>query len=185
MVKIKGTVVLDTIRAVVEREGQHGYDTLIGMLDDDAKKLFQNEVLATAWYPLDAFTSFLEVDIQHTAGGHAQVLIGRAELVVERELRGVYRVFARLSSPVTVIKRLMTIHGAYFQGLQIGSACNGRGSATVTYDGFEPCHRLMQYTLIGFYRKALDLCGAKQVQVGFSSSDVGGKQRWQFGLSWR
>ena len=60
----------------------------------------------------------------------------------------------------------------------------GSHRATVRYVGFEPQHRLMEYALIGFYRKALELSGAKQVSTGFTNSSGQGKGYWELALSW-
>jgi hypothetical protein len=185
MVNIKGTVVLDTIHAVKEREGEQVLAKIVRLLDDDTRRVFEGEIFTTAWYPLDAFVRFLAVDLQETAGGNERVLIARSEVVVEQELRGIYRVFARLSSAEAVLRRLTGIHQTYFQGVSVDLQTTGSGQAIARYVGFEPQHRLMEYTLIGFYRKTLELSGAKQVSAGFTSSSAQGKGYWELALSWR
>jgi len=42
----------------------------------------------------------------------------------------------------------------------------------------------MEYALIGFYRKALELSGAEQVSTGFTNSSGQGKGYWELALSW-
>ena len=185
MVTIKGTVILDSIRAVKEREGEQVYAEIIRLLDEDTRRVFQGGIFDTAWYPLDAFVRFLAVDLQETAGGNERVLIARSEVVVEKQLRGLYRVFARLSSAESVIRRLTGIHRTYFEGVTIDFKTTGSTQATVRYVGFEPQHRLMEYALIGLYRKALELSGAKQVSTGFTASSGQGKGYWGLALSWR
>jgi hypothetical protein len=185
MANIKGTVILDSFRAVKDREGEQVYAKIIRLLDDDTRRVFQNEIFATAWYPLDAFVRFLAADLQETAGGNERVLIARSEVVIEKQLRGIYRVFARLSSAEAVLRRLSGIHQTYFQGVSVDFQTTGAGQATVRYVGFEPQHRLMEYTLVGFYRKTLELSGARQVSAGFTSSSAQGKGYWELALSWR
>jgi len=185
MVTIKGTVILDTIRAVKEREGEAVYAKIVGLLDEDTRRLFQGGIFDPGWYPLDAFVRFLAVDLRETAGGNESVLVARSEVVVERQLRGVYRVFARLSSAESVIRRLAAIHGTYFQGTTVEFATTGSHRATVRYVGFEPQHRLMEYVMTGFYRKALELSGARRVSIDFATSTSQGRECWEFALSWQ
>jgi hypothetical protein len=185
MVTIKGTVVLDSIRAVKEREGEAVYTKIIRLLDEETRRVFESGIFDTAWYPLDAFVRFLAADLQETAGGNERVLIARSEVVVEKQLSGIYRVFARLSSAEAVIRRLTGIHRTYFEGVQINFKTTGSTQATVRYVGFEPQHRLMEYPLIGFYRKALELSGAKQVSTGFTTSRGQGRGYWELALNWR
>ena len=182
MVYIKGTVVLDTISAVRSRDGDAVYDRIVGLLDEDSQRVFRGQVIATGWYPLDAFVRFLAIDLRETAGGDEAVLVARSEAVVERQLRGVYRVFARMTSAESMIRRLMNIHKTYFQGTSISYDQVGRGRATVRYTGLEPHHRLMEHVLVGFYRKALQIGGAKRVSVLCNRTAAGGA--WELDVRW-
>lgn len=185
MVKIKGTTVLDTIRAVREREGEQGLDQVLGQLAGETQRLFRGEILPSAWYPLDAFTEFLDADLRQTARGNEQVLAGRAAAVVEEQLRGTYRAFARSPTPQAMIKRLSAIHETYFQGVTIAFECTEPGRARVEYIGFAEQHRLMTHVLIGFYRKTLEVCGAKQIGVDLHRSGPSTRQHWELSLTWR
>jgi hypothetical protein len=55
----------------------------------------------------------------------------------------------------------------------------------VKYEGFEKHHRLLEYVLIGFYRKALELCGAKQVQVMVTVPIANGGRFCELTKTWR
>ncbi len=183
MVRIKGTVILDTIRAVKDREGEDEYARILGLLEESTRRLLQGKLFPGGWYPLDAFVHFLAVDIRETASGNDAILIRRSELVVEKQLRGIYRVFTRLASTESVLRRLASIHRTYFQGVEIQLQSTGRGQALVKYIGFGPEHRLMEYVLVGFYRKTLELSGAKLVNASFLTS-ARGRGDWELTLGW-
>lgn len=104
--------------------------------------------------------------------------------MVERQLRGIYKVFARLSSAESVVKRIATIHGTYFRNTTVRFECTGRGHAIVEYEGFEAQHRIMRPVLIGFYRKALEVYGAKAVSVRFVRPAPDRAQSWILELAW-
>lgn len=185
MVKIKGLVVLDTLQAVKAREGQAGWAKLFGLLGDDAKACLQGELHPTAWYPLEVLTELLGADLRETASGKDHVLVGRVEAVVEKELRGVYRALFRPSPPEVMLKRIVTIHETYFQGVTIGFEQPRAGLALITYAGFGEQHEVMKSVLIGFYRKALELCGAKQTGASLQATTVEGTLRWTVTLLWQ
>ena len=164
-VTIKGSAVLDSVRAIKARSGEDGYQEIVDTLDEQARTLFRSPILPTAWFPLDAFARFLEADIRESAGGNEQVLVKRSEGIIEGQLRGIYKLFIRLGSPEFVLKRLSVIHTAYFNGVAVDLTSLAPGRAVIRYTGFEPQHRIMGHTLIGFFRKALEISGAKDVAV--------------------
>jgi len=184
VVEIKGLSVIDSVEAVRRRDGQKALDRITQLLSDDAKRLVQGQLLPNAWYPLDAFVQFLEVDIQVTARGNSGVLVARAETVIEHQLRGIYKVFARLSSAQSLLKRLATIQGTYFRNADIRFMNIGDGQATVEYAGFCERHRIMRPVLIGFYRKALEICGVKVTSVDFVAPGPDGEPSWTLNLAW-
>ncbi len=166
---IKGISVLDAVKAVKARAGEDGYNRVVAALDDEARQALGSPLLATSWYPLDAFVRFLRADLAVTAGGDERVLVERSEAVIDRQLRGIYRLFIKLGSPEFVLKRISTVHMAYFNGItaEIVSLTPGRG--VIRYIGFEPEHRLIGHIVIGFFRKALAISGAKDVHAAFAT----------------
>ncbi len=182
--KIKGAIVCDSLNSVRARGGDAELTRIINHLDGDAKKVFEGSIHPWEWYSLDAFTDFLEVDIRETAGGNAEVLIARAEKVIESQLRGVYRIFVKLGSPGYVVKRIASVHQTYFDGTQIIPDVDGDSRATIKYIGFKARHRILEYTIIGFYRKALEICGAKKLDVHFSVPMSDDQDYSEITISW-
>jgi len=164
---IKGRVVLDTLAAVKERAGEQELSKIINILSEESRKVFESPILFSDWYPLDAFAEFLEVDVRETADGDREVLATRSEKVVESQLRGVYRIFVRLGSPRFVITRIAAVHQTYFKGVKIVPEVEGH-AATIKYFGFQRQHNIIEDVIIGFFRKALEMSGAKRVDLKFT-----------------
>src|SRR5208282_3280429 len=184
MVQIKGTAVLDTIAMVKKRAGEEGFKKIVALLDEDARKLFSGEVFTSSWYPLDLFTQFLEVEIRESAGGNEEVLIKGSEAVIERQLRGIYKVFVKLGSPEFVLKRIAAVHATYFQGVPIEVKLLGKGRALVKYTGFEKQHRIMGFAIVGFFKKALEISGARDAAIYFSTPIEDGKGYSELSIAW-
>ncbi len=185
MLQIKGTAVGDSIRAVKSRLGDEAYDAIVSRLEGEARALFEEGfVLASRWYSLDSFAQFLEAAVEVTARGDARVLIKRAEELTERQLSGVYQAFADLGSPQAVIERLSAIHRTYYRGLTIEGKVLGDGRASVIYRGLEKRHWVVGPTLIGFFRKALQMSGATEVTAEFATPIEDGKGFCELVLSW-
>lgn len=185
MVEVKGSVVSDSIKAVKAHFGDQAYTSIVNQLKGDARALFERaSILSSSWYSLDAFTEFLEMDIQVTANGNEQELIKRAEVVIEQQLSGIYKMFVRFGTPQFLLNQLSVIHQTYFRGVGVSVNMLGSGKAVLKYTGFAKQHRLIGFTIIGFYRKALEISGAKDVNAAFTTFIEDNKGYCELHLSW-
>jgi hypothetical protein len=185
MVEVKGTVVRDSIKAVKARHGEQAYADIVGLLKGETRSLFEKgSVMSIGWYPLDAFVEFLEMDLKVTAQGNEQELIRRSEVIIEQELKGIYRVFVKLGSPRFVLNRISTVHQTYFRGVEIEVSLPASGNAILKYTGFERRHRLIGLSIIGFYRKALEISGAKNVKAEFATKIEDDKGYCELLVTW-
>ncbi len=184
MADIKGRVLLDTLAAVRERSGEPELAKIIKSLSNESRKVFESPILFSEWYPLDAFAEFLEVNVRETANGDREVLAKRSEKVVESQLRGVYKIFVRLGSPKFVISRISAVHETYFRGVKIIMEFE-RHSATVRYVGFQKEHNIMEQVVIGFFRKALAMSGAKRVELKFTVPIAQAGPYSELAISWQ
>lgn len=92
--------------------------------------------------------------------------------------------FVRPGSPEFVIRRIAAVHSTYFDGVQIIPEMKGPNSATIQYVGFSRGHRIMGFVILGFFRKALEISGAKKVDVHFTVPIDAGEKSWELALSW-
>jgi hypothetical protein len=187
MVLIKGSAVIDSLNSVRARMGEAGCEKILGLLDPGTSRFFREEVMtaqSTTWVPLDRFVEFLNADLVVSDGGREEALIGRAEAIIGRQLRGIYRVFVRLSRPESIVDRIAAVNATYFQGVGIERHLE-EGKATVRHIGFQPNHHLIEYVIIGFYRQALQLCGAKSVEAQFTTHIREGGPFAELQLAWR
>lgn len=184
MLHIKGTAVLDTLEAIKTRAGKAELDKIISHLDLETREILRQPISPSSWYSCDAYSRFLEADILETAGGNEQELVRRAEAVIEKQLSGIYKMFVRLGSPEFVIRRIAAVHSTYFDGVQIIPEMKGPKSATIQYVGFSRNHRIMGFVILGFFRKALEISGAKEVSVHFTVPIEAGEKFCELALSW-
>jgi len=181
---IKGTALRDTLEAIQARSGKEELERILAHLEEETKEIFERPISPSSWYPCDAFARFLEADIRETANGDEEELIKRAELVIEKQLSGIYKMFVRLGSPEFVIRRIAAVHSTYFDGVQIIPEMKGLNGATIQYVGFSREHRIMGFVILGFYRKALEISGAKKLDVHFTVPIEAGEKFCELALRW-
>src|SRR5258708_21061701 len=137
MVQIKGSAIKETINQIKTRSGEDAFQKILGLLDEETRKICEGEIFASTWYSLDLFTRFLEIEIRVLADGNEEMVTRVSEAVIERQLRGIYKAFVNLGSPEFVIKRIAAVHATDFQGVPIDVQLQGHGKALVKYTGFE------------------------------------------------
>ncbi len=184
MAEIKGTALLQSVKSIKTRAGEQEFAKIVQQLDGEARSIFEGQLFAWNWYPLDAFVKFLEADVRITANGDRTVLIARAEKVIEAQLHGIYKVFVKLGTPSFVIKGIAGVHATYFNGVQIIRELGDSNQAVIKYVGFQPHQEILGYTIIGFFRKALEISGAKQVGVNFSIPISAGGDYAELKITW-
>ena len=184
MPEIKGVTILQSIDSIKARGGENEFANIVAQLDPEARSMFEQPIDPWGWYPLDSFAAFLEADVRITAGGDPQVLVARSEKVIEKQLRGIYRMFIKLGSPAFVIKRIASVHETYFKGIHFIPEFDDSKQAVIKYIGFESRHQIIGYAIIGFYRKALEISGAKQVTVNFTVPISAGGDYAELKITW-
>ncbi len=184
MVQIKGSAIKETINQIKTRSGEDAFQKILGLLDEETRKICEGEIFASTWYSLDLFTRFLEIEIRVLADGNEEMVTRGSEAVIERQLRGIYKAFVKLGSPEFVIKRIAAVHATYFQGVPIDVQLQGHGKALIKYTGFEKQHRIMGFAIIGFFKKALEISGAKDLVIYFATPIEEGKGYSELSISW-
>jgi hypothetical protein len=184
MVQIKGSAVKETLDQIKTRVSEEAFQTVLGLLDEETRKFCEAEIFSSSWYSLDLFTRFLVIQNRVLAGGNEEMITRGAEVVNERQLRGIYKAFVKLGSPEFVIQRIAAVHATYFQGVTVEVQMPEKNKAFVRYTGFEKQHRVMGFAIIGFFSKALELSGAKDRVVYFSTPIEEGKSYSEVSLGW-
>jgi hypothetical protein len=184
MVQIKGATIKETVTQIKTRAGDQAFQKILGLLDEDTRGIFEGEIFASTWYPLDNFTRFLEVEIRVLANGREEVVTRGAEVVNERQLRGIYKAFVKVGSPEYVIERIAAVHATYFQGVSVDVQLPEPRKALIKYIGFEKQHRIMGFAIIGFFNKALELSGANDAVIYFTAPIEGDRGYAELSIAW-
>jgi hypothetical protein len=182
MAKIKGSSVISSIDLTVETHGEAGLKQVIDMLDEKDRGLMKNP-LSTTWYDLDFFCRWLKASVAVTCNGNETGLIERSERGLRKQLTGIYKVFALLSSPQSVMNRLAAINETYFQGVTPRVTTLSPARHIISYEGLGPSHRLFEYCLIGWWTQILSTTRAKNPKVELKTSVASGKS-CEVALSW-
>lgn len=184
MVQIKGATIKETIDQIKRRAGDQAFQNVLGLLDEHTRQIFEGEIFASTWYLLDDYIRFLEVEIRVLANGREEAVTRGAEAVNERQLQGIYKAFVKVGSPEYVIERIAAVHMTYFQGVSVDVQLPEPRKALIKYTGFAKQHRIMGFAIIGFFNKALELSGANEAVVYFTTPIEEGRGYAELSIAW-
>jgi hypothetical protein len=184
MVLIKGSGIKEAITQIKTRAGEAAFQKILGFLDEETRKICEGEIFTSSWYSLDFFTRFLEVEVRVLANGNEEMVTRGAEAVNERQLRGIYKAFVKAGSPEFVIERIAAVHATHFQGVSVEVQLPEPRKALVKYTGFEKQHRIIGFAIIGFFNKALEISGAKDAVIYFTTPIEEGKPYSELSIAW-
>lgn len=176
MIQIKGMTICDTIDRAKSKYGEKGYNKIIDQLSEDNKKIYSKRVILSLWYPIDALIEFLEIENNLYDGGNKKMVEKHSTEVIDKELKGIYKLFIKFGSPEFVVSRIGSVNNSYFKGITLEVKTNGNGKYIGRYTGFEKHHEIFQYSITAFYKRALEISGAKDITAMFTtpmSSNLG------------
>jgi len=156
--EIKGTAVKATPDFVKEKFGAR-YNEWIKALPEVSRKITEQPIYATTWYSLmdsviiptqKAGDLFFNGD--YTKAAHE---IGRYSADVA--LKGIYKIFVRVSSPHFVLSRASSIFSAYYQPADIRVIESAEKKAVLQLSKFHPNEKLIMNRIAGWIEKTLEI----------------------------
>jgi hypothetical protein len=185
MVNIKGSQLINLICSIHDNYGDNGYNKIVNTLSPESRELVHDRVLlASKWYPFDVYMEVLEADVALFHNGDGSGLIEPAEENVDKQLKGMYRLFVQLRSFSYIVQKVDNVIKSFFQGIDGTSKMVGPKAFVSQLTGFEPKHAVFENIIIAFFRKMLKLCGAKSVQVVFTTPISAAKPFAEVMVSW-
>jgi hypothetical protein len=181
----KGSPILEMVQMIKATQGEEGLARLLNMLDPKARELFSKPILGSDWYPLDPWVAFLEVIHKELNRGDDRRVIAGSAKIFERQLKGVYRFFIQHGSPAGIVKRVLAVHETYFKGVGAEVVACDSQAACIRYTGFSKQHRILGLTFIGFFTKALEMSGAKDIKAVFTVPIEAGGPYAELSLTWQ
>src|SRR5512138_1144643 len=113
MVEIKGSSVRDALVAYRE-ELPEECERVLALLDPLTRTIVI-EAQPNEWIPLDVFIRYLQAQVDVTGVDGYTLHTERTAFVVDRQLRGIYKIFAKLSSPQALVSRLGAVGTTYWR----------------------------------------------------------------------
>ncbi len=183
MQRIKGGALKARLAFVEEQLGAGVAERVRQRLSEEERRELGG-LLATKWYPL-ALQLHLDEAIAAEAGGAREQVFRRLGAAsAERNLTGAHKDFLAPGDPLAFLERTPLIYSFYYdQGRRTFEKLGPQEGRITTFDAphvsAEDC-----LTICGWYVRALEMCGAREVRVNEEQCRARGAASCRYRVQW-
>lgn len=183
MQQIKGSVVKSRLAFVEEHSGKEGVRTVLAALPEADRKALAS-VITVKWYPLDLGTRLDDAIVRVLGNGKPEFFERLGEASAEKNLATVHKAFVTTGDPHAFLQRTPAIYSMYYEQGRREYEKTGEKSALLTTHDAEVFSAPDCLTIVGWHRRALEMCGAAGVKVVEQECRAKGGAVCRYGLSW-
>jgi uncharacterized protein (TIGR02265 family) len=181
--QIKGSVLKSRLAYVDEHFGKEGRERVMQALADDDRRALSS-ILTVKWYPLDLGTRLDDAIVRTLGDGKTEAFEQLGAASADKNLGSVHKAFLTTGDPHGFLSRTPAIYAMYYgKGRREYEKTGDKSAVLTTFDAdvFSTPDCL---TVIGWHRRALELCGAEKVTVIEEECRARGANVCKYRVSW-
>jgi uncharacterized protein (TIGR02265 family) len=182
--KIKGSIIKSRLEFVRREIGEAGLAKLMaGLPEEDQKTL--GRLVAVAWVDFEVGKRLDEAIVQALGGGSTRFFERLGEASAETNLGTMHSAFLTRDDPQAFLAKAPQIYRLYYDvGWREYEQTGEREGVLTTHDA-ETFSKTDCLTVIGWYRKALELCGASNVRIVEEECRASGGGVCRYRVTWQ
>lgn len=181
---VKGAAILARRTFVSDEYGDGAWTKILDALPVGDREALQGTILASTWHPFE-LNNRLDSAIVAVLGEGAREIfekIGRSS--ARQNLSGPHRAFAARRDPAWFLAATDRIYGFYYDNGRRTYESTGPNSGVITTHDAETFSETDCLTVIGWYKEALEMCGANAVEMTEEICRAGGSPFCRYQISW-
>lgn len=183
MQQVKGTVIKSRLGFVEEHFGADALPRVLASLAPEDQDVLRS-VLSTKWYPFDLGRR-LDDAIVRTLGGGDNVLFERLGAAsADRNLTTVHQTFLTPGDPHAFLSKARAIYALYYETGRREYERTGPTSGVLTTYDAETFSAPDCLTVVGWHRRALEMCGARDVSITEEACRARGGAVCRYRVEW-
>jgi len=185
MISVKGSVLRSRLSLVEELAPGDGLKRVLSRLPEAERETLRS-LLASAWYPFELGKRLDEAIVQELGGGRTDFFEKLGEASAEKNLGagGVHRSFLVPGDPHAFLAKTPIIYSYYYSEGRRDYEKTGETEALLTTRDAETFSAPDCLTVVGWYRRALEMCGAKAPRVVEEECRAKGGSVCRYRLRW-
>lgn len=183
MQQVKGNVLRARMDFVREHFGDEGMAQVLELLSPEDRQALQM-VLTIKWYPFALGQRLDAAIVQGPGQGKPELFERLGEASATRNLQTLHRGFLCPGDPQAFLAKAPAIYDLYYEtGHRTYEPAGEREGVLTTYDA-ETFSAPDCLTVIGWYRRALELCGARDVVIQEAECRATGGEVCRYRVRW-
>jgi uncharacterized protein (TIGR02265 family) len=181
--KIKGSVVRSRLAFVEELAGRQGLEDVLGRLPADDRTVLSS-LLATKWYPFELGRRLDDAIVQALGGGKEDFFLRLGEASAEKNLKTVHKDFLVQGDAHAFLARAPMVYSFYYERGRREYRKEGPREALLTTHDAETFSAADCLTVVGWHRKALEMCGVKGARIVEEECRARGGNVCRYRVTW-
>lgn len=169
---------------VFEEFGESGWVRVLESLPGEDREVLAGRMLAASWYPFELNRRLDEAIVAELGGGDVRIFERLGERSATENLTGPHAAFLSPGDPQRFLSLTGQIYRFYYDVGERTYEQTGPTSGVITTRGAETFSETDCLTVIGWYVKALEMCGAREVEMVEETCRARGGEFCRYRLSW-
>jgi uncharacterized protein (TIGR02265 family) len=182
--QVKGAVLKSRLGFVERHFGAEGLQRLLTSLSPQDQKALR-AVITVKWYPFALGERLDDAIVRVLAAGDQRFFERLGEASAETNLTTVHQSFLTPGNPHAFLSKAANIYRLYYESGRREYERLGERAAALTTRDAEAFSAPDCLTVVGWYRKALEMCGAAGVDVVEEECRARGGNVCRYRVSWR
>ena len=183
MQQVKGSVLKSRLAFVEDHFGAEGVSRVIASLGEEDQKAL-GMILTVKWYPFELGKRLDNAIVQVLGGGRTEYFERLGEASADKNLATLHRGFLTEGKPHGFLAKAPAIYALYYETGRREYQQTGDSQGVLTTHDAETFSTADCLTVIGWYRRALEMCGAKQVVIVEDECRARGGAVCRYKVSW-
>jgi uncharacterized protein (TIGR02265 family) len=182
--KVKGSVLKSRLGFVERQFGAEGLAKVMESLGPDDQKVL-HRIVPVAWLDFEIGQRLDDAIVRVLGGGRPEVFERLGEASAETNLKTVHAAFVAAGDPHGFLAKAPQIYRMYYQTGSREYERTGEREGVLTTRDAETFSKTDCLTVIGWYKKALELCGAKNPRIVEDRCRARGDEVCRYRVSWQ
>jgi uncharacterized protein (TIGR02265 family) len=181
--QVKGSVLKSRLAFVEDHFGAEGVSRVLASLGEEDQKALRM-ILTVKWYPFELGKRLDSAIVQVLGGGKTEFFERLGVASADKNLTTLHHGFLTEGKPHAFLAKAPAIYSLYYEtGLREYQQTGESQGVLTTYDA-ETFSTADCLTVVGWYRRALEMCGARQVLVVEDECRARGGAVCRYQVSW-
>lgn len=179
--QVKGSMLMHVVRGI--RGG--GIENFNHLLTDEDRELVAQKILPINWYPFASYKRLLDALVTVLARGDMAVVQQWGRHYGSVILDGVYRSTIVEGNPYRSLKKYEQRFSAFYDFGVVEVTESEPAAAEVVLRDFDPDWEAIYQLISGWFERTVELAGARNPRVVFTSRSWTGDPYTGYGVSWQ